>query len=279
MQQPRMGAVLGVLGVLAEMFGAALGAHAYEWYTWPGNGHSYAVIETPGTWDEQVAVAEAEGAYLVTITSFEENTFLALTFGANWETFWTGGVRDGAGLWQWINGETMDFTNWDWEPSLRPDRNYVAFQSGVGTWFNAPGSWTYPAIMEKDEGLGPRDKNPPEIVLNPAYPSLLWPPGRHPVSVTFTGVARDAETRVARAWLVVVDSYGLYGGVYELTDRLDAYGCFTLTLLLEPWSHPRDSEGRVYTATLYAEDKAGNAAAPRSVWVTTLSPRDRAHGR
>lgn len=101
-----------------------------------GNGHWYEAFQGPLlssgvhgviTWADAMLNAEAEGGYLATITSAEENEFvfhlvdtpefwgtdgLAGYFGP-----WLGGwqepdAADPAANWLWVTGEPFDYTNW-----------------------------------------------------------------------------------------------------------------------------------------------------------------------
>ncbi|KAL4233766.1 hypothetical protein ACF0H5_008444 [Mactra antiquata] len=55
------------------------------------------------------------GGYVVTDTSAEETAFILQLSGGG--TFWVGGVKTSGGdlddgTWEWLNGETWDYTNW-----------------------------------------------------------------------------------------------------------------------------------------------------------------------
>ncbi|NVK02375.1 MAG: tandem-95 repeat protein, partial [Oceanospirillaceae bacterium] len=73
-----------------------------------GNGHFYEVVETLSTWTEAKALAESRTfygmqGYLATITSAEENAFIATKLGA--EDVWIG-ASDATteGAWTWVTG-------------------------------------------------------------------------------------------------------------------------------------------------------------------------------
>jgi beta-lactamase regulating signal transducer with metallopeptidase domain len=88
-----------------------------------GNGHWYRVVHVPGglTWDQANKAAQAQGGYLATITSAEENAFVfsLIRDPRYWNGPrgpWIGGyqdpgcpVREG---WHWITGEPFAYTKW-----------------------------------------------------------------------------------------------------------------------------------------------------------------------
>jgi len=90
----------------------------------PANGHYYEVITEGINWDDAKTAAESRifkglKGYLATITSQDESDFIAgfLPFGAS---YWIGGFQppgspEPDGNWQWITGESFDYTNWDAE--------------------------------------------------------------------------------------------------------------------------------------------------------------------
>jgi hypothetical protein len=90
----------------------------------PANGHWYKVYHngTLSSWNQNKANAEALGGYLLTITSAQENAWVTsnvipgintASLGA-WEPSGTAVLQN----FQWSNGETWSYTNWDsgWNP-------------------------------------------------------------------------------------------------------------------------------------------------------------------
>ena len=77
----------------------------------PGNGHYYQLIYQPMTWAQALATAAGSHlsnrqGYLATITSEDEQAFLASNFGSAY--VWLGGADSEAeGIWKWINGPEM----------------------------------------------------------------------------------------------------------------------------------------------------------------------------
>ncbi len=257
------------LAVLVAVLGTAGGVSAYEWFTWSGNGHSYAAIDVAADVATQAALADAEGAYLVTINSWEENLFLYWTFNAKAENFWTGGSRNAAGEWQWVTGETFDFTNWNYEP-WADGRDNLYLRSVDATWGNWLETRPMKALMELE---APADTTPPALTLNPPSPARLAPPYNRPVLVTVSGTVQDAESGVARAWLEVQDEYGGYNDVVPLTGDLATDGTFVVSFEVDAKPAPRDRDGRLFVLTLFAEDQAGNVALVSEELVS--SPRRR----
>lgn len=86
---------------------------------WSVNGHEYTLVEASGiTWANARAAAQSEGWDLVTITSQDEMDFLvANVFPVGAGDFWLGAFQtanqsqDSIG-WNWVTGETWDYTNW-----------------------------------------------------------------------------------------------------------------------------------------------------------------------
>lgn len=87
-----------------------------------GNDHFYEGVTTGGiTWTAAKAEAEAMGGYLATITSMEEEAFVAALLGdehyrINWGP-WLGGWQltgsiEPDGGWQWVTAELWNYTNW-----------------------------------------------------------------------------------------------------------------------------------------------------------------------
>lgn len=75
--------------------------------------HRYELVDEGMTWTEAKAYAESKGGYLAVITSAEEEAFLEslVKTGSKYQ-YWLGGYRSGSS-WNWVNGETFSYTNWD----------------------------------------------------------------------------------------------------------------------------------------------------------------------
>jgi len=113
------------------------------------------------TWEDAQAAAEAQGGYLATLTSAEENDWLTLTFAGNTiegfraylDQCWLGGYQlpgsvEPDGGWAWVTGEEWAFTNW-WptEPNNNPEgENAILLDHGLipGTgaaWNDLTSTW------------------------------------------------------------------------------------------------------------------------------------------
>lgn len=88
----------------------------------------------------------------------------------------------------------------------------------------------------------------PEVSLS-VDRSLLWPPNHKLVDILVNGDAQDSGSGLLSVVLSVTDEYGQY----NLT--LPAFGS---TVALEAWRDGQDKDGRVYTLTAVATDRAGN---------------------
>ena len=98
----------------------------------PANDHYYEVVIEDINWDNAKAAAEKMAyrglqGHLAAITSQDENNFIAgiLPLEAN---FWIGafqtpGSPEPDGNWQWITGESFNYTNWaEGEPNEASER-------------------------------------------------------------------------------------------------------------------------------------------------------------
>jgi hypothetical protein len=111
-------------------------------------------------WDDAEVYAESLGGYLTTVTSQAENDFLWNTFNlSNPSSLYLpvlGGFQPQGTLepdicWQWITGETWNYTNWG---PTQPDdawggQDYLTFWTG-NTWDDnfANSQSTFPSIVE-----------------------------------------------------------------------------------------------------------------------------------
>ncbi len=97
-----------------------------------GNDHWYDVFATDSqiTWEDARDAAESLGWHLVTMTSAEEDTFVANLLadqGTEYaEKYWLGGFQDTtspeytepSGGWSWVTDEAWVYSNWLWgEPN------------------------------------------------------------------------------------------------------------------------------------------------------------------
>jgi len=134
---------------------------------WAGNGHWYDAVAVPGNinWVDANALASSSSyvglsGHLVTITSAQENAFVATTFPAASGSsslfgYWLGGRQYGQGPFQWVTGEAFSFTNWNaGEPNdLAPDEGIHFYGRGtVGLWNDASVTgWQFPGFIVEYE--------------------------------------------------------------------------------------------------------------------------------
>jgi len=116
----------------------------------PVTGNYYDIVTKPIEWEP--AKMEAESiifmglkGYLATITSAQENWWIVDNLGgASTLDHWLGGYYGGG--WQWITGESWEYTNWGWtEPTGDGDAlefdDYETTPPVPGYW-NDIGRWT-----------------------------------------------------------------------------------------------------------------------------------------
>jgi len=93
--------------ILLMLFATLSNAEVYN----PENGHWYQLSSTMD-WHAAKAHCEANGAYLATITSQSENTFVHDHFASK-NAIWLGANDEAAnGDWRWVTGESFTFSNW-----------------------------------------------------------------------------------------------------------------------------------------------------------------------
>ncbi len=121
---------------------------------WSSNGHWYELVAAPRTsWITANALANLSSwqdtsGHLATITSAEENAFVFSVVGEGW--YWLGGhqavATDVVDGWNWVNGETWNYTNWvSGEPNNLFYQGY-GFENalilfGDGQWNDSPDGW------------------------------------------------------------------------------------------------------------------------------------------
>lgn len=136
-----------------------------ELVTWSVNGHCYERRNKPGGIDWQTAQNEsvADGGYLVTITSEDENAFVfgLLDHDGSWiGAFQPAGSVEPSGGWQWVTGELFAFAKWEiGEPNdglggPREDAIHF-FDNGIDppreAWNDVPNSLLLPAYVLESE--------------------------------------------------------------------------------------------------------------------------------
>jgi hypothetical protein len=132
----------------------------------PSNGHFYSVVQANITWSQARTAAESLEAggplcagHLATVTSEAENTFIVDTFGPTVvNRKWLGGFQpsgsaEPANDWEWVTGESWDYTRWN--PDTGEPNNTLYTPEGEdalaywdnGNWNDAPTYWLYGPIL------------------------------------------------------------------------------------------------------------------------------------
>lgn len=118
------------------------------------NGHSYKVFNMGLTWEEAREYCENIGGHLVTITSKEENDFIAsLLVGCKYHIGGTDVEKEDA--WEWITGELWEYTNWDnlgdLEPNNLNEQDYLSIYGEEATIEgpNALGGWDDSRLIDQ----------------------------------------------------------------------------------------------------------------------------------
>ena len=103
-----------------------------QWIMNPANGNLYKWIACDGREDAQRQATD-ENAYLVTITSEQEQIWLEAMFGR--APYWIGLTDvEKEGKWQWENGEPVTYTNWkkkEYDPMENDDELPVLGAFGI----------------------------------------------------------------------------------------------------------------------------------------------------
>ncbi len=116
-----------------------------------GNDHWYDVvlIETESflAWEDARDMANAAGGHLATITSFEENSFVANLVSSvdqDVKKYWLGGYQTNIDSevnpednWSWVTGETWSYSNWyPGEPNngMGGTQHYLHYWPTAGQW-------------------------------------------------------------------------------------------------------------------------------------------------
>ncbi len=105
-------------------------------------GHTYKVFDVSLNWTDAKVACEKMGGHLVTITSREENDFVAGLLQSFKKFFyWTGGTDSfKEGCWEWITGEKFNYSYWlSGQPDNKSDldkvgENYLALERGSRGW-------------------------------------------------------------------------------------------------------------------------------------------------
>lgn len=131
-------------------------------------------------------------------------------------------------------------------PSLSRSGAELAFASAASNLCDTDGNGVEDVFLHTSSV----DVTPPTLELS-VSPDVLWPPNKKYVKVTVDGLAEDdTDLDSVDLEITVTDEYG------EMQGRI-VYG-FGESIELEAWREGDDLDGRVYTITAIASDRAGN---------------------
>ena len=115
------------------------------------NGHAYAYFDVLCSWEEAEDRCEALGGHLATITSEEEQSFVASSSLGSSANYWLG-ATDAAeeGVWSWVTNEEWSYTNWcaaDGQPDnylfySEDGEDFLEYVVGKGQWNDRDGRYT-----------------------------------------------------------------------------------------------------------------------------------------
>jgi hypothetical protein len=158
--------------VLCILFGLLSQAHASETAE-DFDGRTYILVPQAKNWQMAKRDAEARGGHLVAISSAAEQRFIEQlidkAMGREVLPVWIGLTdEEGEGIWKWVNGETLSYTNWQrHQPSnsnnITPEHYCVIWHSNAqsplpngyrgakkGEWNDVAGDNNLPYIIEFD---------------------------------------------------------------------------------------------------------------------------------
>lgn len=130
------------------------------------------------------------------------------------------------------------------------DYPYIAVDTSSNPYIVWTGFWPEAGVYFAKGQQKILDTTPPVVTIS-ATPNILWPPDHKLVDVQINGSAVDNGSGIASVVITVTDEYGKY--------NMTVPG-FGSTIQLEAWRNGDDRDGRQYTITAVATDKAGNQA-------------------
>lgn len=164
--------ITSMIVVVAVFVTASLVDADLTWVPWEttagGNNHEYALSTTGANWATHQATAESLGAYLATMNTEAENTFvtdnvLHLT-SSHWMGLYDADGDNGSFSvgWEWVDGDPLEYDSeegWqEWEnwASGQPDGyaggtwgGYAYIRGGTGEWHDWQGGANYWAVYER----------------------------------------------------------------------------------------------------------------------------------
>lgn len=156
-------------------------------------GHEYYLSEFENNWnDANDMLSQYEEAYLVSITSEEENNFLIdVITNMTSEPFFTGGFNDDPD-WEWSNGEQWGYENWaEGQPDGGDNEHVLVFNDdgyGPGEWDDWHESASLRFIVEvEDDSTGGGETG--------TFSGMIWDEEERPLNglVEFTSPEHDDD--------------------------------------------------------------------------------------
>jgi hypothetical protein len=183
MKRPQLFVVL-ISCLLLSLGGAAPTPRRVELY----KGHLYMLTSAPKSWDAAQREARRLGGNLVTVNDALESAWLVKTFAPSYagkraEVLWIGLTdRVTEGIWKWVSGEPVTFTNWGGiEPNNFLDEDYALLQTvhttnpccgGPGRWLDiwsaghgSTGNWPHGLLANGTGQYGIIEIDPQHIAL------------------------------------------------------------------------------------------------------------------
>ena len=107
------------------------------------NGHTYEYYNQKMDWNQAYKFCEKKGGHLVTITSQEENDFIANFVKNQSENVWTGGKTIDFKTWFWVTGEKFNYQNWstnqpDYYNNEEDSMEIYVINGTLGKWNDIP---------------------------------------------------------------------------------------------------------------------------------------------
>lgn len=203
----------------------------------PANQHSYYLL-AESSWQEAETEAVALGGHLVTINDAAEQDWVFSTFGnyaGSSKSLWIGlRVVDDAGKFEWVSGETVDFTHWyTGQPDNIFKEDYVHLirtggnqdTASAGFWNDSKGPNSYLGY-DPYHGVVEIAKNGPKAVFSATPQSETIPTT---VNLDASSSSNDTGKNLRYSWKSS-DGQVTEGIVAQLI--FSQAGIFTITLTI-----------------------------------------------
>jgi len=136
-------------------------------------GHWYMINPVRQSWTNASQAAQTAGGYLASVTDKRENQCLSALFEVNHNSdlYYLGGNDlDNEGDWQWDNGESFNYENWqDGEPNNAENEDVLTWYSSNitndegYTWNDRQASLLFPSLIEFE--TNPEIPEPNAVIL------------------------------------------------------------------------------------------------------------------